>query len=156
MSDDVQLTWKYAADLVLFAQRQGELVVLLIERGWDPHKGKLALPGGHVEIGETSEAAARRECYEETGIEAPQHVALVGVYDAVDRDIRGRYVSAARSAVLPDLPVPVAGDDACAASWEPVHRVLEAGQLAFDHHRILVDAVAVQAENIGALLHSQH
>lgn len=42
--------------------------VLLIERAIDPHIGKLALPGGYINEGETAEIAASRELHEETGI----------------------------------------------------------------------------------------
>ena len=44
--------------------------ILLIKRGKEPSKGLYAFPGGRVEPGETAEAAARRELYEETGLEA--------------------------------------------------------------------------------------
>ena len=38
-------TIRFTADVVCI--RDG--AVLLIERGWPPHKGRLALPGGHVD-----------------------------------------------------------------------------------------------------------
>lgn len=44
--------------------------VLLIERGWAPFEGQWALPGGHVDPGETSRAAAARELAEEAGVHA--------------------------------------------------------------------------------------
>ncbi len=70
------------ADVVLLAAHKGALHVLVIERGWDPFEGQLALPGGHVDPGETSEQAARRELAEETGITAPAALRRVGRFDA--------------------------------------------------------------------------
>ena len=44
--------------------------VLLIQRKNPPNAGAWGFPGGHVELGETALAAARRELAEETGIHA--------------------------------------------------------------------------------------
>lgn len=42
--------------------------ILMIKRGDSPHKGKWALPGGHLEFGEQLEEAGIREVKEETGV----------------------------------------------------------------------------------------
>ena len=42
--------------------------VLLLKRSNPPNKGRWALPGGLVELGESTEAAAEREILEETGL----------------------------------------------------------------------------------------
>lgn len=42
--------------------------VILVRRGIEPMYGELALPGGYVDHGESSEEAAMRELAEETGI----------------------------------------------------------------------------------------
>ena len=55
-----------AADCVVF---DGHGRVLLIRPGHPPFAGEYALPGGFVEIGETVEAACRRELKEETGVD---------------------------------------------------------------------------------------
>src|SRR5215472_4645432 len=55
-------------DCVVFGFDEGELKVLLIERGLEPFKGHWALPGGFVRLDETLDAAARRELEEEAGL----------------------------------------------------------------------------------------
>ncbi len=117
--------------------------MLLIRRGIAPYRGRWALPGGFVRPDEDLEQTARRELAEETGLSSDRiHLEQVATYGAPDRDPRGRVVSVAYLALVPDLPAPVAGTDAASAGWVGVGEVLgDAGRLAFDHHRILSDGV---------------
>ena len=110
--------------------------VLLIRRGNEPYKGRYALPGGFVDMGETVEDACRRELLEETGV-AAKRLKLVGVYSDPSRDPRGPTVSVAFLARLRSA-VATAGDDAAAAEWFKSWRRLP---LAFDHGLILADAM---------------
>jgi 8-oxo-dGTP diphosphatase len=125
-------------DCVVFGFDEGDLKVLLIERGLEPFKGKWALPGGFVRIDETLEEAARRELREEAGLE---NVFLEQLYTfgAVDRDPRERVVSVAYYALvkLADFRTRAA-TDAADARWFAVSRV---PKLAFDHNEILAMAL---------------
>ncbi len=113
--------------------------VLLIRRKNEPFAGSHALPGGFVEMGETVEAACRREVREEAGIEVSD-LSLVGVYSDPKRDPRGHTVSIAYATVLPSAVPPRAGSDAASAEWVEDWRRLT---LAFDHAQILADAEAM-------------
>ena len=84
------------ADCVVFGIDGETAKVLLIERGNEPFKGKWALPGGFMEIGETAEECARRELYEETGLEC-SGLTQFHTFSDVHRDPRERVVSIARS-----------------------------------------------------------
>lgn len=120
-------------DCVVF-DRAGRL--LLIRRGAPPFKGKYALPGGFVDVGETVEVAALRELKEETGIDGTI-VRLIGVYSNPKRDPRFHTVSAA-FLVRPRSTKVQGGDDAESAEFVADWRGLK---LAFDHSAIVADAM---------------
>jgi 8-oxo-dGTP diphosphatase len=121
-------------DCVVFGLDEGELKVLLIQRGLAPFKGKWALPGGFVRVEETVDAAARRELGEETGL---SNVFLEQLYTfgELKRDPRERVVSVAYYALVKLAEHPPAGaTDASDAAWFPV---ANPPTLAFDHAEIL-------------------
>lgn len=110
--------------------------VLLIKRGREPFAGSWAIPGGFVDVGETTEDATRRELVEETGLRG-DIVDLLGVYSDPARDPRGHTVSAVYVLKVSGIVDIAAGDDAAEARWFPLDKL---PPLAFDHARILADA----------------
>lgn len=117
--------------------------VLLIRRGTQPRLGEWSIPGGRLEWGETTKAAALRELKEETGVEAE----LVGLIDVVDGIFTSRsHGDVTRHYVLIDYVarhisgIPIAGDDAAEAKfvawadltnyglWDETLRVITAGR----------------------------
>ena len=93
-------------------------LILLVKRGKPPAKGEWAIPGGSLELGETLQAAAEREIYEETGITI-QARKVIYTFDSIVMDgdrTRFHYV-------ILDLEAsylagePRAGDDVLEAGW---------------------------------------
>jgi 8-oxo-dGTP diphosphatase len=140
MIDREHETLRLAVDLAILTVRDDTLQALIITRGNPPFRGRPALPGGFVRAGEDIPDAAVRELGEETGLDGRTlHLEQLAAYGAPKRDPRGRIVSVAYLAIMPDLPLPTAGSDASSAAWRPVSEVR--GSLAFDHDQILGDAV---------------
>ena len=111
--------------------------VLLVRRGREPFRGKLALPGGFIEYGETVESAAIREVLEETGIDI-ELIEILGVYSSPDRDPRKHTMTTVFMAKHTH-GAPRAGDDAADVVWCPLDSD-ELADLAFDHSLIVSDA----------------
>lgn len=135
-----------AVDLVILTLRESVLHVLLVERGVEPFKGALALPGGFLQHAEEDiTVAAHRELAEEADMDVETlHLEHLGVYGAPGRDPRGRVVSVAFLAITPRLPEPTAGTDAADARWQRADQVLSGDlELAFDHQRIVQDGVGI-------------
>ena len=92
--------------------------ILLIRRGKPPKAGEWSLPGGGVELGETTETAVLREVKEETGL----GVTLGPLIDAVDfidrtqQGIRFHYILIDYLAYWTDGE-PQAGTDAAEARF---------------------------------------
>lgn len=89
--------------------------VLLIRRGGHPCLGKLAFPGGFVEMNEDVYSAAMRELHEETGLKV-RALRQLNVASKPDRDPRTRIITVPFLADVEDMSALSAGDDAMAAS----------------------------------------
>ena len=132
----------FAADCALFAPRRGELQVLLVRRDDPPFEGQWATPGGFVEIDETADAAVRRELAEETGLdaaEAPVELERFDIFDAPDRDPRGRNITAAYwGLAAPERLAPEAASDAREVGWFSAE---DLPSLGFDHDELVPAAL---------------
>ncbi len=128
-------TPKLMVDVIIPSERG----VVLIRRGTEPFEGQWALPGGFVEVGETVEEAAYREAAEETGL-AVEVARLVGVYSDPERDPRGHNVSVAFLARVLSGYLVAATDASEVAVLDP-----SSVELAFDHRKIIEDALNLEA-----------
>jgi 8-oxo-dGTP diphosphatase len=93
--------------------------ILLVKRDKEPAKGRWAIPGGSVEVGETLQEAAEREIKEETGLGI--HAGdPVYAFDYIERDRKGNVLF---HYVIIDLTAELIGgkvrasDDASDAGW---------------------------------------
>lgn len=136
-------TFGVTADVAFFSADGTTLLILLVERGNEPFRGKWALPGGFVEPDEDLAEAAARELEEETGLAAAvSDLTEAGVYGKPGRDPRMRVVTVVYSAYVGDTAEPVGGDDAADARFWPVREVLDSPEmLAFDHHEVIAVTV---------------
>lgn len=118
--------------------------VLLIQRGKSPGKGLWALPGGFLELSETTLQSALRELHEETGLSltGPEAEPInSAVLDHPQRSLRGRTISHAFHFALSNasLPLVAAADDARDCRWVPVADLLGMESCLLDDHLLILD-----------------
>ena len=118
--------------------------VVLIQRNKQPYQGMWALPGGHLNIDDSSlEAAAQREAREETGLDIPLHLFKhVETYEDFE-DPRGKYVCllyVLSEPLSPEASIE-AGDDASHVQWHAVENLQNIPDLAYNHIRLLREAL---------------
>lgn len=132
------------ADIVLFTVADGQLRLLLVRRGEQPARGRLALPGTFVRPTEDLDETARRCLREKVGIDAP--VQQCRSFGRVDRDPRMRIVSIGYMALLPgERVLPMASEARQFATLrDEVWRGPNGRRLAlpFDHDEIVAAALA--------------
>lgn len=124
----------FSVDNVIFGFDDGDLKVLLIQRGAAPYRGKWALPGDLVYPNEDLDSAAERVLEELTKLRGV-YLEQVKAFGAVDRHPLGRVITIAYYSLIKisDYAVTPASF-AQSASW---HSVSKVDELAFDHNEIL-------------------
>jgi 8-oxo-dGTP diphosphatase len=120
-------------DIVLFTIKDRQLHLLLIKRLAQPYAGSYAIPGGFVQEDESLDTAAARELEEETSVERV-YLEQLYTFGEPGRDPRGRVVTVAYYALVPETQALQAGSDAGDAAWFPINNL---PPLAFDHADIV-------------------
>jgi bifunctional NMN adenylyltransferase/nudix hydrolase len=120
--------------------------VLLIQRGRSPGLGLWALPGGFIDVRETTWQSTLRELREETGLHLlPADMAhalrATHLFDHPDRSQRGRVITHAHYFDLTDRHPPEvqAADDAAAARWVPITELAAMEDQFHDDHFHILD-----------------
>ncbi len=142
------------ADAVVFSIVNKELNCILIRRGIEPFKGKLALPGGFLKRNESAESAFKRELEEESGqsFKNLNSWREFKSYSSPKRDPRNndnyQIISIAFLGVTNKNKLDVkAGSDAEEVMMIPIDKISKK-EIAFDHFEIINDAKAYLSEKI--------
>ncbi len=132
----------------------GVLSVLMAKREQAPYAGRWALPGGvvRIDLDEDLEAAAQRVAEERLKTPLPflRQLCAVG---GMARDPRAPWaLSIVYRGLLPEGAFePKAGKRIEALQWHPVEKLILDPKLAFDHGRLIQQAIAVTRAEIEAL-----
>ena len=122
-----------AVDCIIFGFMDGELKLLIINRKFEPAKGKWSLMGGFVGPDESMDEAAYRVLYELTGL---QDIKMVQLYTHgdVNRDPGARVISTSYYTLIKMQDIDPAHSAENGARWCPINELPE---LIFDHMKMV-------------------
>jgi len=121
--------------------------VLMVQRKALPGKGLWALPGGHIDRGESAFTAVLRELYEETGLDMPKgalgsRLTKRQVFDHPERSEKGWVRTEAFVFELQDrakMEKVKGGSDAAIARWVPITEITP--DTIFEDHFDIIQAL---------------
>ena len=118
--------------------------VLTIRRAKEPSRGKLGVPGGFIDFGESAEDGMRREVREEVGLEIANVRFLLSYpnlyhYREVAYPVVDLYFAA--DAIDPEAAKPL--DAVAAVEWRHLADLPDS-ELAFESMRVALDAIRRQ------------
>ncbi len=127
-------TSAFSVDCTIFGYSEGEIKVLLIQRGMEPFNHFWAIPGDLVYPNEDLHEAAKRILLELTGLEnVDMHQS--NTFGNPNRHPQGRVITISYFALIRITDFEIkASSWAEKVMWVPMHEVPE---LAFDHNEIL-------------------
>ena len=145
MADEYQKKYRIPSlttDAIVLRKHKGDARhdILLVTRGKDPFKGKLAFPGGFVNYGENPKDGCIRELKEETGLDG-KNIELLTVRGEPDRDPRRHVVSIIYIVNVEPNSEPKGGDDARDAKFYDLKTIIEKkkNEMSFDHYSIITE-----------------
>jgi len=134
-----------SVDCVIIGYHENSLNLLVIERGTEPHKGKMALPGDLVYPTEDMDLAADRVLNDLTGLK-DAYMTQYRSYGQVDRHPTGRVISVSYySLISVDKYQPLANSWADNVSWVNISKL---PKLAFDHNNIVEEILNSLGERL--------
>ena len=136
-------TFHVAVDCMIFSVIEGHLHILLVERDFEPEKGKWSLIGGFVTENESVDNAAQRVLRQLTGIDNA-FIRQVGAFGEVHRDPGARVVSVAYYALL-NLHDINSLQGSGKVEWVDMDKL---PQLVFDHPDMIRRALSDMREKI--------
>ncbi|MBC7828933.1 MAG: NUDIX hydrolase [Chitinophagaceae bacterium] len=119
-----------AVDCIIFGFDGQQLKILLIQRGFDPEKGKWSLMGGYVQPDESCNEAASCILKELTGLEGV-YLKQLQVFSDPNRDPLERTISVTYFALINIHDYETQISDDYHAEWFPVNKF---PKLIFDHN----------------------
>lgn len=135
-----------AVDCIIFGYEitDKELKLLLIQRGFDPAKGKWSLAGGFVQEGESLDDAASRVLRSLTGI-SDLYMEQLYTYGDIERDPGARVISSAYFALIGIHETDRKKQEKNGAKWISISDLPD---LIFDHRKMVDRALAELVESI--------
>lgn len=124
----------FSVDCIVFGFDEGQLKVLLIERGAEPYLGFFALPGDLVYPNEDLDVSAKRILKELTTLE-DVYLEQAKTFGSVNRHPLGRVITISYFSLIKIEDYKLGASSwAKKAAWHPVNKL---PKLAFDHLDIL-------------------